>query len=90
MGGNGQTNEASAIIHASFVRPFPPIVPAAEGGAQAGAFMDLHDLHGENVERHLPGTPIITSVDLMIAKASAPRLSFSARTASAVMTAVSV
>ena len=36
-----------------------------------------------------PDVAIITSVDLMIAIASSPRRSFSARTASAVMTAVS-
>ena len=40
--------------------------------------------------RPLDGRAIITSVDLTIAMASSPRRSFSARTASAVITAVSV
>ena len=46
--GKSQTNAPNDDGDA-FVCDFPLIVPAAKGGAQPGAFMELHALHGESV-----------------------------------------
>ena len=47
--GKSQANTPRATLDV-FACDFPLIVPAANGGAQPGAFMELHALHGANPE----------------------------------------
>jgi hypothetical protein len=47
--GSGERRRARRVFRSgAFVHAFSPIVPAAKGGAQPGAFMELHVLHGES------------------------------------------